>query len=452
MRELELRRHSMRVGQGQHLSQEGVDLARRVGATMGRFDRVVTSALPRAFETAIAMGFAVDEQLEALGAMSADVSREADWQRGCAEIQRAARLGGATAGYVREQGQLLRRTRGGAAGRRARAGRLPRRHPGGARGRRSAGLRLGYLDCGGGLLRGHPPPPRRRALRGGRAAARLVRLIRPMSRPASPRRARGRRRRSRARSGHRNPQGMNAPAPGTYPGGEPDRGSSRAASSPTCSPTGHQEAPSAGVRRGLLDLEPMVGFEPTACCLRKSRAPSRSVPQRPPPSGSTSRRSPSVPQIPPDSRRVMGSSQWGVRLATALAWCSVGPAPAPSVIGWRCAPAAAPRSLEARRPVPPGDLCKGRASGGKGRGRVRGWAGGAGGGARRARHGYALLHHARGDLGVRAEAQLTEYLLHVVPNRALGDNQSGHRSSTGCRRIGRSGSGGRRLGRRPLDR
>ena len=107
MRELELRRHSMRVGQGQHLSQEGVDLARRVGATMGRFDRVVTSALPRAFETAIAMGFAVDEQVEALGAMSADVSREADWQRGCAEFQRAARLGGATAGYVREQGQLL---------------------------------------------------------------------------------------------------------------------------------------------------------------------------------------------------------------------------------------------------------------------------------------------------------------------------------------------------------
>jgi broad specificity phosphatase PhoE len=109
MRDLELRRHSMRVGQGEHLSQEGVDLARRVGATMGRFDRVVTSALPRAFETAIAMGFAVDEQVEALGAMSAEVSREADWRRGCAEFRRAARLGGATAGYVREQGQLLRR-------------------------------------------------------------------------------------------------------------------------------------------------------------------------------------------------------------------------------------------------------------------------------------------------------------------------------------------------------
>jgi broad specificity phosphatase PhoE len=109
MRELELRRHSMRVGSGQHLSQEGVDLARRVGATMGPFDRVVTSTLPRAFETAIAMGFAVDEQVEALGAMSAEVAREVDWQGGCAEFQRAARLGGATTGYVQEQGRLLRR-------------------------------------------------------------------------------------------------------------------------------------------------------------------------------------------------------------------------------------------------------------------------------------------------------------------------------------------------------
>jgi broad specificity phosphatase PhoE len=109
MRELELRRHSMRVGSGQHLSQEGVDLARRVGATMGRFDRVATSALPRAFETAIAMGFAVDEQVEALGALGAEVAREADWQGGCAAFQRAARLGGATAGYVQEQGRLLRR-------------------------------------------------------------------------------------------------------------------------------------------------------------------------------------------------------------------------------------------------------------------------------------------------------------------------------------------------------
>jgi broad specificity phosphatase PhoE len=108
MRELELRRHTMRVQPGQHLSQAGVDLARRVGETMGRFNRVVTSTVPRAFETAIAMGFAVDEQVEAFGSMGAGVDREVDWQGGCVGFQRAARLGGATAKYVREQADLLR--------------------------------------------------------------------------------------------------------------------------------------------------------------------------------------------------------------------------------------------------------------------------------------------------------------------------------------------------------
>jgi broad specificity phosphatase PhoE len=108
MRELELRRHTMRVQPGQHLSQAGVDLARRVGETMDRFDRVVTSVVPRAFETAIAMGFAVDEQVEAFGSMGGGVDREVDWQRGCAEFQCAARLGGATANYVREQARLVR--------------------------------------------------------------------------------------------------------------------------------------------------------------------------------------------------------------------------------------------------------------------------------------------------------------------------------------------------------
>lgn len=67
MRYLEVRRHTMRTKPGEHLSQAGVVLARRVGHAMGPFDRVVTTLAPRAFETAIAMGFAVDEQLEVLG-------------------------------------------------------------------------------------------------------------------------------------------------------------------------------------------------------------------------------------------------------------------------------------------------------------------------------------------------------------------------------------------------
>lgn len=53
-----------------HLSQAGVEVARCVGASMGPFDCVVTSRITRTLETAIAMGFAVDEQLAALGGSS----------------------------------------------------------------------------------------------------------------------------------------------------------------------------------------------------------------------------------------------------------------------------------------------------------------------------------------------------------------------------------------------
>ncbi len=67
MRQLEVRRHSLRkAGGGSQLSQAGVDLARRIGASIGPFARVVTSVSPRARETAIAMGFAVDQELVTL--------------------------------------------------------------------------------------------------------------------------------------------------------------------------------------------------------------------------------------------------------------------------------------------------------------------------------------------------------------------------------------------------
>jgi broad specificity phosphatase PhoE len=97
---IEHRRHAMRAQAGDHLSQAGVDLARRVGETMARYDLIVTSPVARAFETAIAMGFAVDEQWPGLAPPPREVQDEADWQKGCAEYARAARLGGATARYL----------------------------------------------------------------------------------------------------------------------------------------------------------------------------------------------------------------------------------------------------------------------------------------------------------------------------------------------------------------
>jgi len=62
MRYLELRRHSARVPGTDHLSLEGITLARRVGTSMGSFARVISSPSPWTYETAIAMGFAVNER------------------------------------------------------------------------------------------------------------------------------------------------------------------------------------------------------------------------------------------------------------------------------------------------------------------------------------------------------------------------------------------------------
>jgi len=78
MRTIEIRRHALTKkgtdrGQGSQLSAEGVAQARRLGEHMGSFNRVLTSRVPRTLETALAMGFAVDEQLDVLGDIPAEV-------------------------------------------------------------------------------------------------------------------------------------------------------------------------------------------------------------------------------------------------------------------------------------------------------------------------------------------------------------------------------------------
>lgn len=69
MRSLEIRRHSFTKkgearGRGSHLSRDGVLAARSLGASLGRFDHVFASTAPRTMETAVAMGFAVDDLME----------------------------------------------------------------------------------------------------------------------------------------------------------------------------------------------------------------------------------------------------------------------------------------------------------------------------------------------------------------------------------------------------
>ncbi len=66
MKTLEVRRHSCTKkgddrGRGSHLSADGVLLAREVALDLPGFDYVMASTVPRTLETAVAMGYAVDD-------------------------------------------------------------------------------------------------------------------------------------------------------------------------------------------------------------------------------------------------------------------------------------------------------------------------------------------------------------------------------------------------------
>jgi hypothetical protein len=99
MKILEIRRHSIRSQWGDHLNQTGVTLACLVGQNIGPFDRVVTSMQPRAFETAIAMGFAVDEQTELMNPYGSAVEKEAPWPQPFDNYSEIIKQEGAAARY-----------------------------------------------------------------------------------------------------------------------------------------------------------------------------------------------------------------------------------------------------------------------------------------------------------------------------------------------------------------
>ena len=75
---------------------------------MGRFELVVTSDFPRAFQTAIAMGYAVDRQEPLLKELGEGVEDEVNWDAGFASFARAFALGGATTRACTAQAELLR--------------------------------------------------------------------------------------------------------------------------------------------------------------------------------------------------------------------------------------------------------------------------------------------------------------------------------------------------------
>jgi hypothetical protein len=108
MRMLEVRRHTMRRKPGEHLSQDGINLAQLVGSTSGPFSLVVTSSSPRAIETAIAMGFEVHEILESLQNLPFDVFNEVSWPTPFTLVAQAVALRHQSAKFAHEQAELWR--------------------------------------------------------------------------------------------------------------------------------------------------------------------------------------------------------------------------------------------------------------------------------------------------------------------------------------------------------
>ncbi len=113
MRYLEVRRHSKRSRPNQHLTQWGVALARGLGSQIGPFDRVVTSPLLRCVETAVAMGFAVDETIGQLAGddrlgESFPAMDKVDWSAGCAVFQPLITADEALADFVATQAEVWR--------------------------------------------------------------------------------------------------------------------------------------------------------------------------------------------------------------------------------------------------------------------------------------------------------------------------------------------------------
>jgi broad specificity phosphatase PhoE len=100
MKTLEIRRHSLRNRALPDLSEEGIMLANLIGLEMGKFNRVLSSPLPRAVQTAEAMGYVVDETAELLSTMGDAVELECPWPASFDEYAAASRQNGPTTRYA----------------------------------------------------------------------------------------------------------------------------------------------------------------------------------------------------------------------------------------------------------------------------------------------------------------------------------------------------------------
>lgn len=110
MRVIEHRRHSRRDPGSVHLSSAGVELARRLGPTLGRFDRAVSSPKPRAIETVEALGFPLDATIDELAILPDDagLAMDAESPRTFADYVRLVGHHPEMTRYAHRQAALMR--------------------------------------------------------------------------------------------------------------------------------------------------------------------------------------------------------------------------------------------------------------------------------------------------------------------------------------------------------
>ncbi|MCI4354572.1 MAG: histidine phosphatase family protein [Thermoplasmata archaeon] len=107
MRSIDYRRHAERDPGAVHLNATGLAMARRIGALSEPFDRVVTSPIPRAVETAEAMGAHVTETRPELATLGPVVEAELGPIVGWSDYAEAVRRSHTVARYAAIQRAVL---------------------------------------------------------------------------------------------------------------------------------------------------------------------------------------------------------------------------------------------------------------------------------------------------------------------------------------------------------
>ena len=122
MKYFEMRRHTMRrkyencnsatKKPRKHLSQAGIDLARRVGDEMrfensAPFHGVITSKKPRAIETALCFGFEVDIFTKSLSDYPEKIYKKSKWPEDFGAISKAVKKHKSVLKYAKQQADIL---------------------------------------------------------------------------------------------------------------------------------------------------------------------------------------------------------------------------------------------------------------------------------------------------------------------------------------------------------